>query len=61
MRVVYQMWKGEDQMASVTNPQDLCDLLRTENACHVGFYEHCTKAADLIEAQAGRIDPLWFE
>jgi hypothetical protein len=61
MRVVYQMWKGEDQMASVTNPQDLCDLLRTENACHVGFYEHCAKAADLIEAQAARIAELELE
>jgi hypothetical protein len=44
-----------------TPTQELCELLRTENACHVGFYEHCTKAADLIEAQAARIAELQLE
>jgi hypothetical protein len=49
---------GEKQM---TNPADICNLLRTENACHAGFYEHCTKAADLIEAQAAHIAELELE
>lgn len=39
----------------MTNHAELCEMLRTENSCAEGFYEHCIEAADLIEAQVKQI------